>query len=242
MATLIIAVIYVAALAIFNAVAANRLVAGVDTQLSDTLKDAQRGAGLADAALPDGGDDGRGRTAHPGLAAQLHGAHADGQRGRAAAADRLLAAVGPAGHRPAGHRYLPAEGAGDQPRLAGRRPEPGQHRAHPAGAAGRGGGRRAGAARHGVPRHAGDRAEGVRPGGAGPPPPAGVHRRRLARAAHAAVGHRGRDRAGPQHPPRCRPVPDRAAAGEPGKPAAARHRGQPAVAGQVRLRAGQPGP
>ena len=56
MATLIIAVVYVAALAIFNAVAANRLVAGVDTQLSDTLKDAQGGAGLADAALPDGGD------------------------------------------------------------------------------------------------------------------------------------------------------------------------------------------
>jgi signal transduction histidine kinase len=55
-ATLIIAVVYVAALAIFNAVAANRLVAGVDTQLNDTLKDAQRGAGLADAALPDGGD------------------------------------------------------------------------------------------------------------------------------------------------------------------------------------------
>jgi len=56
-ATLIIAVVYVAALAIFNAVAANRLVAGVDTQLSDTLKDAQRGVGLADAALPDGGDE-----------------------------------------------------------------------------------------------------------------------------------------------------------------------------------------
>jgi signal transduction histidine kinase len=55
-ATLIIAVVYVAALAIFNAVAANRLVAGVDTQLRDTLRDAQGGAGLADAALPDGGD------------------------------------------------------------------------------------------------------------------------------------------------------------------------------------------
>ena len=54
-ATLIIAVIYVAALAIFNAVAASRLVAGVDTQLRDTLRDAQRGAGLADATLPDGG-------------------------------------------------------------------------------------------------------------------------------------------------------------------------------------------
>ena len=55
-ATLIIAVIYVAALAIFNAVAANRLVAGVDSQLTDTLKDAQRGAGFTAAALPDGGD------------------------------------------------------------------------------------------------------------------------------------------------------------------------------------------
>lgn len=55
-ATLIIAVIYVAALALFNAVASNRLVAGVDTQLRDTLKDAQRGAGLADATLPDGGE------------------------------------------------------------------------------------------------------------------------------------------------------------------------------------------
>ena len=53
-ATLIIAVIYVAALAIFNAVAANRLVAGVDAQLRDTLKDAQHGAGFADAQLPDG--------------------------------------------------------------------------------------------------------------------------------------------------------------------------------------------
>jgi len=46
----------VAALAIFNAVAGNRLVAGVDTQLKDTLKDAQRGAAFANAALPDGGD------------------------------------------------------------------------------------------------------------------------------------------------------------------------------------------
>ena len=56
MATLIIAVIYLAALAIFNAVAASRLVAGVDSQLTDTLKDAQRGDGLATAAQPDGGD------------------------------------------------------------------------------------------------------------------------------------------------------------------------------------------
>jgi signal transduction histidine kinase len=55
-ATLIIAVVYVAALAIFNAVAASRLVAGVDSQLGDTLRDAQRGAGMADATLPDGGD------------------------------------------------------------------------------------------------------------------------------------------------------------------------------------------
>jgi signal transduction histidine kinase len=55
-ATLIIAVVYVAALAIFNAVAANRLVAGVDTQLKDTLRDAQRGASVADATLPDVGE------------------------------------------------------------------------------------------------------------------------------------------------------------------------------------------
>jgi len=55
-ATLIIAVIYVAALAIFNAVASNRLVAGVDTQLKDTLRDAQRGASVADATLPDVGE------------------------------------------------------------------------------------------------------------------------------------------------------------------------------------------
>jgi signal transduction histidine kinase len=55
-ATLIIAVIYVAALAIFNAVASNRLVAGVDSQLKDTLKDAQRGASVADATLPDVGE------------------------------------------------------------------------------------------------------------------------------------------------------------------------------------------
>ena len=131
-ATLIIAVVYVAALAIFNAVAANRLVAGVDTQLRDTLKDAQGGAGLADAALPDGGD--ADVAAPPILIWRLSstGRMLDGQPGRAAAADRLLAVVGPAGHRPAGHRYLPAEGARDQPRLAGGRPEPGQHRAHPA--------------------------------------------------------------------------------------------------------------
>jgi signal transduction histidine kinase len=56
MATLIIAVVYLAALAIFDAIAANRLVAGVDTQLRDTLKDAQHGARFATAAQPDGGD------------------------------------------------------------------------------------------------------------------------------------------------------------------------------------------
>jgi hypothetical protein len=44
-ATLIIAVVYVAALALFNAVATNRLVAGVDSQLRDTLKDARRAPG-----------------------------------------------------------------------------------------------------------------------------------------------------------------------------------------------------
>ena len=49
-ATLIIAVIYLAALAIFDAIAANRLVAGVDAQLRDTLKDAQRGDGFTTAA------------------------------------------------------------------------------------------------------------------------------------------------------------------------------------------------
>jgi signal transduction histidine kinase len=55
-ATLIIAVVYVAALAIFNVIAANRLVAQVDSQLRDTLGDAQHGVGFAAAVLPDGDD------------------------------------------------------------------------------------------------------------------------------------------------------------------------------------------
>jgi signal transduction histidine kinase len=61
--TLIIAVVYVAALAIFNAVAASRLVAEVDSQLRDTLRDAPHtlsdarcSTGLATAAEADGGD------------------------------------------------------------------------------------------------------------------------------------------------------------------------------------------
>jgi signal transduction histidine kinase len=55
-ATLIIAVVYVAALAIFNVIAASRLVAQVDSQLRDTLGDAQHGVGFAAAVLPDGDD------------------------------------------------------------------------------------------------------------------------------------------------------------------------------------------
>jgi signal transduction histidine kinase len=55
-ATLIIAVVYVAAMAIFNVVDGGRLVSQVDTQLADTLKDAQQGIPFDAATHPDGGD------------------------------------------------------------------------------------------------------------------------------------------------------------------------------------------
>ncbi len=55
-ATLLIAVVYVAALAIFNAIADGRLLAQVDSQLADTLTDAKHGAGFAAAAQPDSDD------------------------------------------------------------------------------------------------------------------------------------------------------------------------------------------
>ena len=55
-ATLLIAVVYVAALAIFNAIADGRLLAQVDSQLADTLTDARHGAGFAAAARPDSDD------------------------------------------------------------------------------------------------------------------------------------------------------------------------------------------
>jgi signal transduction histidine kinase len=55
-ATLIIAIVYVAAMTIVNVVVAGRLLGQVDTQLSDTLRDAAHGSGFADAVLPDAGD------------------------------------------------------------------------------------------------------------------------------------------------------------------------------------------
>src|SRR5215471_17388721 len=55
-ATLIIAVVYLAAIAIFNVIADNRLLAQVDTQLTDSLGDAIRGATFASATAPDGAD------------------------------------------------------------------------------------------------------------------------------------------------------------------------------------------
>ncbi|HEY2577709.1 MAG TPA: HAMP domain-containing sensor histidine kinase [Streptosporangiaceae bacterium] len=55
-ATLIIAVIYLAAMAIFNVVAGNRLAAQVDYQLGSTLREARQGNGFTAAALPDDAD------------------------------------------------------------------------------------------------------------------------------------------------------------------------------------------
>ena len=55
-ATVIIAVVYLAAMAIFNVIATNRLVAQVDAQLRDTLTDAQRGVVFAAAVRPDSDD------------------------------------------------------------------------------------------------------------------------------------------------------------------------------------------
>jgi signal transduction histidine kinase len=55
-ATLIIAVVYLAAMAIFNVIADNRLLAQMDGQLADTVGDVRSGVGLASAALPDGDD------------------------------------------------------------------------------------------------------------------------------------------------------------------------------------------
>jgi two-component system sensor histidine kinase CiaH len=55
-ATLIIAVVYLAAMTIFNMVARNRLVAQVDYQLSSTLHEAGQGAGFTAAILPDDAD------------------------------------------------------------------------------------------------------------------------------------------------------------------------------------------
>ena len=162
-ATLIIAVVYVAALAIFNAVAAGRLVAQVDTQLSRHAHRRQAWRRVRRGGTAGRRRQGHGRTAHPALADQRRRAHRGGQRRRAAAAGRRLAAVGPAGHDAGGDRNLPAEGAENRRWLAGGGPEPGRHRAYPERAAGRGGHRRAGAAGRGVPRHAGDRAEGVGP-------------------------------------------------------------------------------
>jgi signal transduction histidine kinase len=54
--TLIVAVVYVAAMAIFNVVDGGRLVAQVDSQLTDTLKDARQGLPFDAATHPDGGD------------------------------------------------------------------------------------------------------------------------------------------------------------------------------------------
>ena len=55
-ATLIIAVIYLAAMTVFNLVAGNRLVAQVDYQLTSTLHEAGQGAGFPVAVLPDDAD------------------------------------------------------------------------------------------------------------------------------------------------------------------------------------------
>jgi two-component system, OmpR family, sensor histidine kinase CiaH len=55
-ATLIIAVIYLGAMAIFNMVAGNRLVAQVDYQLDSTLHEVGPGAGFTAAVLPDDAD------------------------------------------------------------------------------------------------------------------------------------------------------------------------------------------
>ena len=55
-ATLIIAFVYVAAMAIFNVVDGGRLVSQVDMQLGDTLRDAQHGLAFGAATQPDGGD------------------------------------------------------------------------------------------------------------------------------------------------------------------------------------------
>ncbi|HEV2452337.1 MAG TPA: HAMP domain-containing sensor histidine kinase [Streptosporangiaceae bacterium] len=56
MATLIIAVVYLAAMAIFNVIADSRLLAEIDTQLTDSLGDVIRGATFASAVTPDGAD------------------------------------------------------------------------------------------------------------------------------------------------------------------------------------------
>ncbi|HEY3734615.1 MAG TPA: HAMP domain-containing sensor histidine kinase [Streptosporangiaceae bacterium] len=55
-ATLIVAVLYVAVMAIFNVIADGRLVAQVDAQLRGTLRVIQDGDGFATAILPDGDD------------------------------------------------------------------------------------------------------------------------------------------------------------------------------------------
>ena len=86
------------------------------------------------------------------------------------------------------------------------------------------------------------------PGRAVAPPPARVHRRRVARAAHPAERDQGRGRRGPVRPAGGRRIP-RLAAPDPGRePPAAPAGGGHAVAGQVRLqapaarqRAGRPG-
>jgi signal transduction histidine kinase len=55
-ATVIIAVVYLAAMAIFNVLDGGRLVGQVDNQLRDTLTDARRGVTFAKAVQPDGDD------------------------------------------------------------------------------------------------------------------------------------------------------------------------------------------
>ncbi len=56
MATVIIAVVYLAAMASFNVLDGGRLVGQVDNQLRDTLTDARRGVSFAKAVQPDGDD------------------------------------------------------------------------------------------------------------------------------------------------------------------------------------------
>ena len=99
------------------------------------------------------------------------------------------------GHGAAGRQPVPAGHGRPGRGPAGGRAEPGRAAAHDRRAAGRRGGGGAGAAAGHVRRVADHRAARAVPGGAVPAPPAGVHRGRLARAAHPAQ----RDQRGDRH-------------------------------------------
>ena len=225
-ASLLVCVVYAGCAAVLNSVISARLMGEIDARLQERIADI-REVGLQPSADDDDIDSAPVYLWRAGRAGPVT------QPGSAGPRAARVAGPGPgqAGDRPAGARNLPAL----RGRTLHRRPGPRRSGASAVRAARRRGAGRTGAAARDVRRRADHRAARAVPGGAVPPPPAGIHRGRVARAAHAAERDQRRDehRAERAQGYGCLPGgahPDRRR--EP--PAAADRRGH-ALAGPVRL-------